>query len=272
MDETFLAEEWGASLSVAWERMRERFPDVNVSELEFCKRAGACPPGFQTLIAPSELYLVCGCQNGQTAALRLFREHIMRRARVALARMQLDRGLADEAEQSVWAKFMVAGPDGELPIWNYFGKGRLGVFLQVSATRAAVSLLRKESKYVGCDDDRLANTVGVVEGADLALLRATYEQSFRTALKQAFAALSARQRTLLRLHHVDRVTGDELARMYRVHRATITRWLADARQRLAEETRQRVMRDAGVSEADFKSLMGVLMSRLDLSLGPVVVS
>src|SRR5262245_11670016 len=106
MDETFVGEEWGPSLSSAWTRAREQFPDVTVGEPEFHRRAEACPSGYQALITPSELYILCGCQSGQSAALRHFREQIMQRAHVALARMQLENGLAEEAEQSIWSKFM----------------------------------------------------------------------------------------------------------------------------------------------------------------------
>jgi RNA polymerase sigma-70 factor (ECF subfamily) len=261
-----LENEWPASLRAAWQQARDEHPGVEVSEREFSARAEKFPAEARQHMSPGELYLLCGCQLGQTAALRRFRDEMLGRARLALSRMQLTQGLAEEAEQSVWSKFMVAEPGKDLPLWDYVGRGRLSVFLQVSATRIAVSLLRRENKYVMCEDEALARSVGVSDGLDLALIRQTYEGSFKTALKAAFSALSERQRTMLRLHYVDRVTGDELAKMYRVHRATVTRWLAEARQRLASETRDRVMREAGVTESDFHSLMGVLLSRLDLSM------
>ena len=59
---------------------------------------------------------------------------------------------------------------------------------------------------------------------------------------------------------------DELATSYRVHRATIARWLARARQDLLERTRQRLALAVGASGAEVDSIVRVLGSELDVSL------
>jgi hypothetical protein len=59
------------------------------------------------------------------------------------------------------------------------------------------------------------------------------ERAFRTVI----LALPARDRTLLRRHFLDGVCINELGRLYRVHRATIRRWLERARDRVLAATR-----------------------------------
>jgi RNA polymerase sigma-70 factor (ECF subfamily) len=55
--------------------------------------------------------------------------------------------------------------------------------------------------------------------------------------------------------------------LYRVHRSTVARWLADARAALLDETRTEVSQKLGVHRHEVESLMRVVSSRLDLSAG-----
>jgi len=184
--------------------------------------------------------------------------------------MGLAGELEREVEQRLWERFVVPNaPDAEMGLWQYVGKGSLPAFLRVAASREAISLLRRERRYVAASDEACAAKAS--EG-DLAteLVKATYREPFREALSEAFTALSPRQKTLLRLHHAEHVTGEALARMYNVHRATITRWLAEARSVLVDETRRRVMSRVALGASDFQSVMGVLFSRLDLSISRVL--
>jgi RNA polymerase sigma-70 factor (ECF subfamily) len=77
------------------------------------------------------------------------------------------------------------------------------------------------------------------------------------------AALTARQRTLLRLAYVDGLTVDAIGRMYAVHRATAARWLAAAREALFEEARVRVQAAVG---AGMTSVIRLVHSQVQLSL------
>ena len=62
-------------------------------------------------------------------------------------------------------------------------------------------------------------------GADpqLAYLTTHYQQAFKTAFASAAAALDARDRNILRMHHLDGVTLEKLAGMYWVNRAIMVR-------------------------------------------------
>jgi RNA polymerase sigma-70 factor, ECF subfamily len=81
-----------------------------------------------------------------------------------------------------------------------------------------------------------------------------------------------RQRNLLRQHILDELTIDDLARLYRVHRATCARWLADARADLGKQTRKRLMSALGMPTSDVDSLLRFLDSDIELSISRILMS
>ena len=61
---------------------------------------------------------------------------------------------------------------------------------------------------------------------DVAYLKARYAQELNAASARVRDGLGAEERTLLRQYVIDRLTIDELALLYGVHRATVARRLA----------------------------------------------
>jgi RNA polymerase sigma-70 factor (ECF subfamily) len=70
----------------------------------------------------------------------------------------------------------------------------------------------------------------------------------------------------LRQHHVDGLTLDELAGVYRIHRATLARRLAAAREKLAAHTRRILLQRFGLGRKELDSLMVLVRSHLDVSM------
>jgi RNA polymerase sigma-70 factor (ECF subfamily) len=105
-----------------------------------------------------------------------------------------------------------------------------------------------------------------VEASDLP----RYIEVFSAALERAFGVLEARDRNLLRLHHVDGLTLDRLGALFQVHRATVARWLAQARSRIFEEVESEVKRTLKLSPSEFQSMLGLVRSYLDASLSGLI--
>src|SRR5262249_9323185 len=101
-------------------------------------------------------------------------------------------------------------------------------------------------------------------------LRAKYTAELKRAIHDAFAALEVRQRNLLRQHVLDELTIDDLARLYRVHRATCARWLADARAELGKSTRKRLIAALGLQLPEVESLLRFLDSDIELSISRIL--
>ena len=87
---------------------------------------------------------------------------------------------------------------------------------------------------------------------------------------EALIALPDRDRLLLRLTTVSGLSHEQIANIYKVNQSTVTRWIARARAEVLEAT-ERVMCDKlGVPRGEFRSLAGLLLSRIDLSVSRVL--
>ena len=108
--------------------------------------------------------------------------------------------------------------------------------------------------------------------ADAAMLKQSLGPAVQRALIEATAALTPRERTLLKLHLVQGVSADALAKMYRVHRATTTRWLADARGKVHQRLTERLRRELAIGEETVGELKAELFEGLDLTLSGVLTN
>ena len=86
------------------------------------------------------------------------------------------------------------------------------------------------------------------------------------AFREALAALEPRDRTVLRLYLVEGVGSATIGTMYGVHRATVARWVSDAREAVFAGTRKRMMKDLDLGSATFASLMGKVATQLEVTL------
>jgi RNA polymerase sigma-70 factor (ECF subfamily) len=71
---------------------------------------------------------------------------------------------------------------------------------------------------------------------------------------------------LLSLHYLQGVGLEELARAWRVHRATVSRWLVAAREAFLGRTRDELVTRAGIDRLEVDSLVRALQSQLEVSL------
>lgn len=220
-----------------------------------------------------DLFLAQWCASGDAKAISAF-EHVHRAdLDGVLARFRRLPVTSDELLQTLRIKLFVA-QNGRAPrIGEYSGFGFLQNWLRVTALRALVDIARSERarrfEELMADDELLS----VPElGPDLSS-KYSREQISR-AIKQAFAlavaSLSPRQRNFLRHAQVDLLTLDQIAAMYSVHRATVARVLAQAREELSEQTRKELAGQLGVDEDALASLISAADSRLDLSLSRVL--
>src|SRR5262249_38647566 len=136
------------------------------------------------------------------------------------------RGVApDEIRQRVRERLFV----GASKIAGYSGRGPLQTWLQVVTLRIAIDATRERAMPIAdtaeVDDLRLAGT-----DPELKLIKERYREPFKVALRAALAALTSEQRNLLKLHFVDGLTLDQMASLFDVHRTTIARRIAQARE------------------------------------------
>jgi RNA polymerase sigma-70 factor, ECF subfamily len=184
----------------------------------------------------------------------------------ALSRLSLNRSEIDEVAQTVRERLFVARP-GALPkILDYAGRGALAAWLRAVIVRAGIDLRRSRAK----DPDRpgdlepLLDLTAATDDPELESLRARYREPFRDAFRDALLALPQDERNALRLNIAEGMNIEQIGLLYGVHRATVARWIARAREGIAEQTRRLLAERLGLPALEIESLVRLCQSRLDV--------
>jgi len=175
----------------------------------------------------------------------------------------------DELGQQLRIRLFVGG---KAKILEYAGVGPLLAWLRVVAVRAFVDIARSARSHQYHAELDEVELLGLPQpgGHGPSELGDELRTSLKRAFADAVANLAPRQRTFLRHAYVDRLTLDQIADTYSVHRATVARILASARAQLVEQTRAGIVAKLGVAPAELASAIGTLDRRLELSLSRIL--
>lgn len=211
----------------------------------------------------ADLYLAAGCTSGVPAAIAAFQATILPVVRPALAKIGLSDEIIDETEQRTSIMILVGDPDRPA-IARYQGRGTLKSWVRSIAVRTGRRLAGKSESAQDTDPIDLAALH--VHDPELALLREQYRDEARSALVAAVAALTERQRNVLRQYYLDGLTIDQLAALYRVDRATTARWVIGARTEVLSGVRTHLAAALGANTEEIDSILRLVRSQLELSL------
>lgn len=209
----------------------------------------------------ADLCLACACASGDPAAIALFERHFLLPAKSSISRVRSDPDFVDEAAQVLRQKLLIGPPPR---IAGYRAAAPLSAWVRIAATRMGLDLSKGSPTERPLFEDQLPPDLCSPE---LLLLKHTYRQEFTETLREAVRALSPRDRNVLRLHLAGGLTIDEIAVPYRVHRATVARWLVAIPARiLGEVNRLLATRHPDLSAVDVEVLARLVESQLHLSL------
>jgi len=225
-------------------------------------------PITPTPAAATELHLAIACARGDNAAVAAFDRAYLEVVPQALAGMKLPKATVDDVRSAVRDKLLFADGDRPPRILDYAGRGRLRGLVQVSATRTAIDRIRLEEKEVELPACELAAPTDVA----MSLIKAQYRAAFAAGFARAVATASRRDRNLLRLHFLGGVTLEQLAQMYNVHRATVVRWLAVARDAVFAATREHVATEIAAPSDELDEMFDLVKSRVELSVERLLAS
>jgi len=216
-------------------------------------------------ICVTDLYLAAALAAGNLDAMRVFETACLRDLDAAIAHLDGGTALSEDVRQAVRERVLVAPAGGRAKITEYAGRGDLRGWLRVCAVREALQLLRRRRRETPLEDDHLADRTAK-DDPSLGFLDAKYRAVFREAFAHALASLTPRERNLLRQQYLLGLTIDDLAALYRAHRATIARWVARARTAVLKRTRHAVSQALHVAGDDLDSIMKQVGDHLDHSL------
>jgi len=252
-----------ACLAAALATSRAAYPSVDVPDAEWLAFLAARLPGppCEALagLCVADLFVACGILRGDGAALHAFERIHLAGIDAAIAHLDGGSALADDVRTAVRDRVLAHG--GKSKLAEYQGRGDLRGWLRVVALREALQLLRARRREAPMPED-LAAKLAIEPPA----LAGPERDVFRAAFASAFAALTARERNLLRQHYVHGATVDELGGFYRVHRATAARWIAQIRETLLVRTRRHVGDALRLTGTELDSAMAKAADHLDYSL------
>ena len=212
------------------------------------------------------LALACALFHRHPEAGAAFERVVAPRVHGALRKLGTAQHEAEESLQCARTRLLVE--EGGARLKTYRGLGNFEAFVTTTAVRAWSAT--RQLLPVVTEDEQLARLPAAVD-LEKALARLGQKEHFAAAFATALAALSARERGMLRLNLVDGASIDELAPMYLVSRATIARWLAAAKQALHVRTLSLLSERTRLKGFELDGLMASLESGFDLSLRRLVV-
>lgn len=215
----------------------------------------------------SDLYLAWAAGSGDRDALLAIMQMVRPDLERAAARARSASMVADELGQRLWARLFVAAP-GERPrIHGYHGGSPLRAWVKVIAAR----LLVDEQRHRGARPDHaeIATSIAAIAPTDpeLQLLDERHREQIHDAVRRAMAELEDRDRALLRHRLVEGLATEAIGVVFGVHRTTVARWIDAALDRLRTRTAEIVREGTGLSGRELTSIVTLMHSRLELSIG-----
>jgi RNA polymerase sigma-70 factor (ECF subfamily) len=220
----------------------------------------SCAVDEPSVLHVEDLYLAHRCAQGQTEALEILEERYLPAATRAVARVASSGDAVQDVGQLLRIKLLTGSSPA---IGSYAGRGKLEAWLKVTATREAVSWRRAHLEHTSA----LPEALDKKADPQLAHMKRLYQGHFEQAFRAALEGLSSKHQAVLRLRYVDRLSVDELSRVLRVHRVSAARRLAAAREELLSRTRRGLTAQIQLSGEELNSVLRLINSDLELSLG-----
>jgi RNA polymerase sigma-70 factor (ECF subfamily) len=251
-------------LEAAFVQGRAAWPSIPLDAEHFANHVTAREKAGETgdVAHAADLYLACACARGVSEGVRAFDALLRNVVPAAISRIDKNPAFVDDVTQALREKLLIGTPP---KISEYGGRAMLRNWLGTAAVRTALNMRRRKEDVARAT---LASSLGerVVRGPDIDYVRARYRAVFEDGLRAALAALSSRERALLKMNLVEHVTLERLASIYGSSRSTIARTITTARDKLLEGTREHLVRELGLSSSEYESLAAQLRSDVDVSI------
>jgi len=233
--------------------------------LEALTGSPADPPIDPAKLRLGDLYLAWCCGRGCARALERFWTEYVPDVHQTARAMTKDPDSADDIVQDVVKHVLVGGGERGPAILSYEGRSKLGRWLRSVTVRAALAN-RARPGLVSDEDDATSLVPSSAEDPEIALLKQHSGATVERALRRALDSLELDERLVLQQHLVDGLGIDQLAAIYRIHRATAARRVAKARDALLVATRRHLRETTRLVGRELDSLIRFAQSRVRLSL------
>ncbi len=212
-------------------------------------------------IDAGEHLLVAGLADGDPAAVTAFETIYMPEVDRVLRRYSLDADARTEYRQRARIRMLVGDPPKPARIQEFRGRGQLSAWVRTVTARMVLNAQRDSRKHE--TDEGLEALIS--PAVQFRRRDAAWRSKFQDLLRQSFRKLTRQERTILRMRYLDNLPAAALARAFKVHESTMSRWLARARDNLRATLEGNAIAELGDKDRA-EELLALLDSHIDLSL------
>ena len=218
-----------------------------------------------------DLLLAYACVKGLPGAIEIFHEQFDHLLIKAASRVEKQGISPDDVRQQLMEHLLLPRDNRPAAISLYAGRGSLHAYLRVAALHRALKMLRDNKEVPMSNDMDFALKLACEDDDQEArALKERYRADFKDVFQKVVLDLKPEERNLLRYHYLSGLNTRKIATLLGVDQSTVVRWLSRLRGRLLEETRDRLMERLGLGQTEFKSVMNLVQSQLDISMERVL--
>jgi len=252
-----------------WSGARASCPQIDIPAADFLRfvalRLDLSSFRGLHLLRVEDLYLLCAYVKGAPAAAPLFEARYFGPVTATLRRLRAEPDTIDDVKQALRQRLLLdrsVDPDHK----QYMGAGSLASWMCVWAVREVGHRRDRRGRDDPFEEHALTSLPTRDEDQELAYLKQLYRREFKDAFKEALDTLAPRDRNVLRYNVLKGLNIEQIGAIYRVHRATVARWIAHARELLLHRTRELLSRRVRVSNDELESILRLIESQMDVSL------
>ncbi len=249
---------------------REAWPEVDMDAEAFLAHvAERLPPTGEAhevlaSLRVEDSFLAFACVRGDARALEALDARVLSQVGTWLPREE--PSLVDELRQLLRQRLLIPADGAPPKLASYSGRGSLAQWVRAVALRLHIDRQRAAPRELPLEQAPVALAERLGTDPELAFIRERHQEDFRVAFRAALGRLEARERNLLRLHHVHGLSMDAVSATYQAPRSSVARWIARARERLLALTREELTARLGLTPDELDSLLRLVRSQLDVSL------
>ena len=211
-----------------------------------------------------DLYLACACSTNVRNALACFRQQYFAVTAAAVRSFDASPHFAEEMYQLLSEALFVRSPSGGHKIEQYTGQGRLAGFVRTAARRLALRQSRNSAKFQG--EEALLNEFAQFDELETMIFKLQCERVFSDALRVALRSLPRRERLVLRMNLVEKVSTTRIAAMYKVSQPTISRWIQRSSRTIFETVKDLVCDELQIETNELGSLLSLVRSQIEITI------
>jgi RNA polymerase sigma-70 factor len=248
-------------IAEAYERCQRRYPTIQISHSDFHARideillqdARSQKKAF-SLLHHEDLFLAMACSRQDRIAWEYFADEYLPLLRKFSTQACGDPGEGEDLAQEITVKMLKEGNR----LSGYNGRGSLAGWLRSAVAHAAIDRFRRARRLVSLEDISqnrdLADLINPGEGEGEEFLDSRWAPVVSNAVSESLSRLAARDRLVLILYYLRGVPLLAIGRQFRIHEATVSRWLDRLRRNIRKQVESDLQKKHGLRAGEIRSL------------------